>query len=208
MIELTAEQEDALIEIGNIGMSKAAKQLSVLLNSPIKITIPKIAFIPFKDIAQEGTFDLEQVYTLVSQKVSDDLEGCSALVFRREHANLLTLAVIGVAPEFTQKEARAYEQEAMLEIGNVIITSCISVITKMVSKTVDLSLPTYNEDKLLDLLGDLFTSMQMTNQNLIAISTKLETQEDNLTGHLFLILTEQSINKLLDSIRKLTGDEN
>jgi chemotaxis protein CheC len=205
MITLTAEQKDALIEISNIGMSKAAKQLSILLNSPIKITIPEISIMDIDEIARSKSFDHTTMYSLVSQKLSADIQGCSALVIRREYANLLTMAVIGKMPEFTPEEANACEQEAMLEIGNIIITTCISIIANMLKQTVHLSLPIYNEDKIVALLTGVSSSENL-NKNFIAISTKLDTYNNILSGHLFLIVTEESAMTLLACIKNLIGE--
>ncbi|KTD46527.1 CheY-P phosphatase CheC [Legionella quinlivanii] len=206
MISLTAEQEDALIEIGNIGMSKAAKQLSLLLNSTIKISIPKITFININELTEDNDFNDEQVLSYVYQNISQDLEGSAALVFQREQANVLTVTVIGEAPQLTQEEARACEQEAMLEIGNIIISSCLSVIMNMLSQTVKLSLPVYNENNLYNLLQNLCRQISKLTRNIIAISTKLETSNDKLSGSLFIILTEDSVIKLLRSIKELIND--
>ncbi|RAP37097.1 hypothetical protein B1207_06665 [Legionella quinlivanii] len=206
MISLTAEQEDALIEIGNIGMSKAAKQLSLLLNSTIKISIPKITFININELTEENDFNDEQVLSYVYQNISQDLEGSAALVFQREQANVLTVTVIGEAPQLTQEEVRACEQEAMLEIGNIIISSCLSVIMNMLSQTVKLSLPVYNENNLYNLLQNLCRQISKSTSNIIAISTKLETSNDKLSGSLFIILTEDSVIKLLRSIKELIND--
>lgn len=203
MIHLSEMQQDALIEISNIGMSKAAKQLSILLNSPIKITIPQISFMNIDELKDEKTFNHEDKYSFVSQMLSQDLDGYAALVFRREHANLLMTTIIGTLPEFTPDEVRACEREAMLEIGNIIITSCLSVIANMLSKKVLLGMPIYHEDKILPLLQSLCVSLAQLSENVIAITTELKTFNDKLSGHLFIILTEESAQILLNYIEEL-----
>jgi chemotaxis protein CheC len=208
MMTLTLEQEDALIEIGNIGMSKAARQLSNLLNTPIKITIPDISYMNITEMTKNRQFDHGKIYSFVSQTLSNDLDGAAALVFRREHANLLMMAVVGVMPEFTQEEARACEQEAMLEIGNIIITSCVSVIANMLSKSIAPGLPVYNEDKIGSLLTDICLPISKTSQNFIAITTMLDTRTDQLSGHLFIVLTDKSAGILLNSLEELLDGRN
>ena len=202
----TPMQVDALIEIGNVGMSKAAKQLSILLSSPINITIPELSFMTIDEIAEQRIFDGGQIYSFVSQTLSADLEGCAALLFRREHANLLITSVMGAMPEFTPEEARACEQEAMLEIGNIIITSCLSVIANMLSQTICLSLPVYNEDNILPLLRAVCAPMVKRSKQFIVITTRLDTCSEQLSGYLFIILTETSGSVLLNAIKKLIGE--
>lgn len=203
MMNLTDEQQDALIEIGNIGMSKAAKQLSLLLNSTIKISIPKISLINVDELTKENYFQEEQILSYVYQTMSQDLQGCAALVFQREKTNVLTMTIIGETPQLTQEEVRACEQEAMLEIGNIIISSCLSVIMNMLSQTVKLSTPIYDENNLVTLLQNLCLQISEMTRNIIAISTKLDTSNDRLSGSLFIILTEESVTTLLKSIEEL-----
>ncbi len=203
MKSLTADQRDALIEIGNIGMSKAAKQLSILLNSPIKLTIPQISLKSVAELEHEETFHSDEVYSFTSQTITNDLEGVTALMFRREHADILITSFIENTPEFTQEEVRACEQEAMLEIGNIIITSCLSVITHMVSKTLTLSQPIYYEDKIKPLLKKVCLPLITRDKNIFVLSTELKTFNDKLSGYLFVILKEESGTALLESIDQL-----
>lgn len=203
MINLNPEQEDALIEIGNIGMSKAAKQLSLLLNSTIKISIPKISLINVEEIKNDHDFKNEDILSYVSQILSQDLDGVAALVFQREQTTLLTISIFGETPQLTKEEVRACEQEAMLEIGNIIISSCISVIANMLSKQVTLTLPVYDEHDIISLLKSLCSPIAKLNNRIIAISTRLDTSNDRLSGSLFVVLTEESIEILLKSIKDL-----
>lgn len=205
-MNLTASQEDALKEIGNIGVSKAAKQLSMLLYSPIKISIPKIALINPDKMTNFQDYKNEY-FSFVYQKVEDDLQGYAALAFKREQANLLTVAILGKIPQLTQEETRACEQEALLEIGNIIISSCISVIVDLLAKKVQLTLPSYDENNIASLLKKLCASLPISAQEVLVISTILETEKDKLSGNLFLVLTEESTNTILMAIKGLLHDQ-
>lgn len=202
MITLTPKQEDALIEIGNIGMSKAAKQLSILLNATIKITIPKISLMDINKIETEQ-FKPNEIIASVYQTISKDLQGCSALLFQREQTNLLTDAILGETISLSEEETRAIEQEAILEIGNIIITSCLSTIVNMLSKKIDLSLPAYEENTITTLLQNMCMPLPSRSSTVIALTTKLDTFHNKLSGHLFIILTQESVKKLLNSIEQL-----
>lgn len=203
MITLLDADRDALIEICNIGMSKAAKQLSALLNSEILISIPEINLMNQGVVDHQKLFGSDQTLAYVYQNLSQDIDGRAVLVFQREHTSLLTQAVIGKAPKMTAKEIRACEREAMLEIGNIIITSCISAIVNMLSKEVKLSVPFYDEDKIISLLDNQIKNVSEFSQDIIMIATKLETSNQEISGKLLLILTEGSIVTLFNSIKAM-----
>lgn len=201
MITLTSAEEDALIEVGNIGMSKAAKQLSILLKSSIKITIPTISLINIDALIDNHAND--KILSFVYQTLSGDLYGCAALVFQREQTRLLTSPIIGEIPQLTEKEVRACEQEALLEIANIIISSCMSAINNMLTKKVTLGLPTYDENNLVSLIKNLSEAMDKLSKNVLTIATQLNASDDELSGQLYIILNEDSVKSLLAGIKVL-----
>jgi len=203
MISLTAIQEDALIEICNVGMSKAAKQLSILLNSHINILIPKITLIDIDSFVNQNIFSKNEILSYVYQSVSEDLIGRAILMFHRAHATLLTQSVIGSTPKLTEKEARACEQEAVLEVGNIMITSCMSAIVNMISLNIKLDMPHYNEGNLKEVTETQAHDVKKYSKEVILIATHLETAGKDISGSLLLMLTKESINNLLDGINNL-----
>ncbi|STX29951.1 CheY-P phosphatase CheC [Legionella beliardensis] len=201
---LTASQEDALKEIGNIGVSKAAKQLSLLLQSPIKISIPQISFVKLQEIGDFGQKD--ETFSFVYQLLSEDLQGYVALALKREQTNLLTMSVLGKIPQLTQEEARACEQEALLEIGNIIISSCITTIVDLMAKKVGVTLPHYDENNIVTLLKHLSASFPNPLEKVLIVSTILDMQKDTISGNLFLILTNDSTQTILMAIKELINE--
>ena len=201
---LTASQEDALKEIGNIGVSKAAKQLSLLLQSPIKISIPEISFVKLQEIGDFGQKD--ETFSFVYQLLSKDLQGYVALALKREQTNLLTMSVLGKIPQLTQEEARACEQEALLEIGNIIISSCITTIVDLMAKKVGVTLPHYDENNIVTLLKHLCASFPSPLEKVLIVSTILDMQKDTLSGNLFLVLTNDSTQTILMAIKELINE--
>lgn len=203
---LSPDQQDALIEICNVGMSKAAKQLSTLLSSHIDITIPNISLSDVDDVKKTFNPNGNQIFVYVYQHLTSGAIGDSALlVFNRQNTELLTQSVIGEAPKMTENEVRACEQEAMLEIGNIIISCCVSSIADMLSRKIELTTPNYGEDQINNLLNDQLKEIGASSKNAIIISTKLETQAEDVSGSLVLVMPKDSIEKLLDSLQRLLG---
>jgi chemotaxis protein CheC len=205
MKAFTADEEDALREVGNVGMSKAAKQLSIILKSSIKISIPTISLVNLESLTLANP-DREKILSFAYQTLTGDLSGYAALVLQREQTKLLTLEVIGQIPKLTEKEIRACEQEALLEIANIIISSCMSALVDMFSTQINLSLPIYDENNLITLLNNLLGFMSEATKNVITITTQFTTSTDQLSGQLYIILNEQSVNTLLIKIKELFND--
>lgn len=205
MIDLAPLQRDALIEIGNVGMSKAAKQLSTLLSSRIEISIPEINLSHVDKIDHDSLFPTNDILSYVYQVLSGEIDGRAVLIFQRKHTTLLTKLVIGQAPKLSEKEIRACEQEAMLEIGNIIITSCICAIINMLSSEVKLSVPKYGEDKIVHLIESQVKEIEGSSNDVILIETKLDASGQDISGKLLIMMTAKSIERLyarLDTLLK------
>lgn len=200
MIDLSREQQDALIEICNIGMSKAAKQLSLLLASKISISIPEIKIFESDFSLTFPNLKESDIFSSVHQLLAHDIDGKALLIFHREEARLLTATVIGKTPTLSEQEIRACEQEAMLEIGNIIISTCMSTIVDMLSLKIDLSIPHYREEKMDELITH---DKHSSSGEILIMVTKLESTSNNIIGSLFLILDISSTHRLLGALEKL-----
>lgn len=203
MIKFTEAQKDALIEICNVGVSKAAKQLSLLLNSRINISVPHINLLKSNQIKNVEAFNNQYILSSVYQTLSGDISGRVALIFHRDQARLLTHFVIGKTPKLSEEEIRACEQEAMLEIGNIIVTTCVTAIANMLSMKIKLTVPNYVENKIQNIIKEHMSAFEKISDDIFLISTQLETEKENILGNLLLILSVDSINSLFDNLKKL-----
>lgn len=204
MIMLTEAQRNALIEICSVGMTKSAKQLSVLLSSHIVITVPEINIFDARNVYQHKLFPVENILSYVYHEMSGDMLGRAVLVFQRSHATLLTRSVMCDVPQLSEQEIRACEQEAMLEIGNIIISSCMGAIVNRLSCTITLGLPKYDEDNIDRLLKMQLNDINNFSSEIILIETKLETFGQDISGKLLLILTLNSIMHLFDKLNLIS----
>lgn len=203
-MKLTDIQQDALIEVCNVGMSKAAKQLSLLLNGPVLLEIPEITLIPVDRLPHLNIENPSEPKVIVQQNLQDNFEGMALLVFRRDYSQALFEHVIGEAPHLSEVEMRSCEQEAMLEIGNIVISSCMSSMVDMVKERVALTVPYYYENTLADFLTSHRELVNYNGSNVVMIiSTILSTERGNFSGRLMLFISPLSIQRILDAIDKL-----
>lgn len=203
MNDFSEAHHDALAEICNIGMSKAAKQLSILLDSAVELSIPKIQFYTKSEYCAHKKEDDDDIMASVSQTLDNDFAGSAILMFDRRHSSSLVEAVIGKPVNMEANEVRACEREAMLEIGNIIISSCVSAMVNMLNKTVFLGLPTYRESSMTNLLFAQLKSITDNELKLFMISTRLQTDSQDFSGDLLLVLSIDSINKIVEAIDEM-----
>jgi len=209
-MKFSEAQQDVLLEICNVGMSKAAKQLSVLLNGPIILDVPKIEMLATAKLDHYSIHTPElmgEVVSMVHQRVSDDIEGHAILVFKRDYTKTLLGSVLEEAPYLNEEETRTCEQEAMLEIGNIVISSCVTSIVNMLNQRVSLTVPRYFEGEFNAILdgqkGFLKDENENENENIVVLSTILSTKQAAFSGRLILFISSPSIRAMLAAVDNL-----
>lgn len=200
-MKLSKQQEDVLLEVCNVGMSKAAKQLSVLLNGPVTLGNLKIDIV---DIKSQLADESGGILSMVCQELTLDITGYAVLFLKRDYSHLLLGQMLGSIPtRLSEEEIRSCEQEAMLEIGNVLISSCTTAIVDMLKKSVGLNQPIYSEGTVKELGNDAWAKKTNNGEDLIVIATTMSTTTGDFSGKLLLCMSSETVTSILDSINQM-----
>jgi len=199
------EQLDVLLEVCNIGMSKAAKQLSVLLNGPVLLDNPAINLLTSEEFIEYQISQDNALMSMVHQGLELDFEGHAVLVFKRDYTERLLEAVVGELPNLNAEEIRSCEQEAMLEIGNIVISSCVTAMANMLSKKVGLSVPNYYEGTFENISKNQTKGVVNKSTSVVLLSTTMSTEKGNFSGRLMLFISSKSIKSILTAVNKMLG---
>jgi len=138
-VALSELQLDALTELVNLGVSRAAGNLAVMVREEVLLTVPKVALMSRVDaIRTLGARDSRQLVA-VHQTFEGEIVGRAFLIFPEE--NSLDLVRSLVHSELSNEEIIELEQEALAETGNVILNSCLATIANSLESRLKISLP-------------------------------------------------------------------
>jgi chemotaxis protein CheC len=130
---------DALTELVNLGVSRAATNLAVMVREEVVLTVPKVALLSRKDairtLAERETRDLVAVH----QTFDGAIVGRALLIFPEENSLELVRSVVGA--DLSNEDIIELEQEALAETGNVILNSCLATIANSLQSNLKMSLP-------------------------------------------------------------------
>lgn len=143
MLELTEIQIDALTEIVNIGVGRAASSLSDIISEHIILKVPSVkvfALAKLPDVL--SSFDSEK-HSTVLQAFKGDFAGTSALVFPPESAARLVSALTGGQTDSPNLDA--VRSGTLVEVGNIVINAILGTMGNMLSSSFVFSLPEYRE---------------------------------------------------------------
>lgn len=142
MFNLTELQHDALVEIFNIGVGHAARAMSDIVNEPVTMSVPSISFLTrAAAAAMLGHRESGRVCG-VSQHYQGAFSTEAMLMFPEDKS--LDIVRLMVGESVPLKELTEMEQEAMSEIGNIILNSCVGTLANILSQELSGSLPAYH----------------------------------------------------------------
>lgn len=190
----TAAQRDALVELGNIGISRAAVQLSSLLGEEILVEVPQAEILSAHDIhirlcREKG--DVACVY----QELRDGMNGRVALLLTGEASHSLLLALLGGTGLASPAPLTVYEQEALLEIGNILISSCVSVIADLLHLHIGVGIPRLANASVEEMLEDGSTAGD--EQQGLLLHAQLRSSHSDIGGEVMLVLSAAAVRQVL-----------
>ena len=196
MIQVSDLQCDALGEIFNIGVGRAAASLSQIVRDEIELSAPTIQFVApseVENVLMGREFDH---LSMVSQEFAGPFQARAMLVFPEQNALLIVGQMLGgvVPPE----QLGEFEQEAMCEVGNIILNACISALADLFRVEFEGSLPVYEhaDRQSLDLFGNIRNDVPV----ILIVQIDLVIRQQSIQGHLMFLLSVSSLEELLRSI--------
>jgi len=138
-VSLNELEHDALTEIVNIGVSRAAVNLRKMVGDQVSLSVPSIEIVTQRRAAR--LISEREIAQLVAirQDFSGAFSGRALLIFPEANSLELVRAVTG--DELTAEEVLEMEHEALAETGNIILNSCLATMANMLRRPLTMTIP-------------------------------------------------------------------
>ena len=200
MVKINAAQQDALTEIANIGAGKAAKHLSILLNDTIHMSVPQVLLEEPAKLLQLLEMGMDDVMVGIEQQASGLLNAKVTFLFYSYDSASLAQELVGNSPLLAiGADMRALQYDAITEIGNIVVSSCIRSLADLLKGNIKLSLPIYKEA----LLRELFCHDETTKNTpagVLIMQTRIEAKLRNVSGVLIIAISQSDIRLLIRGV--------
>jgi chemotaxis protein CheC len=138
--DLNELELDAITELVNLGVGRAALNLREMVGRQIILSVPEVGLIARSSAIQilaqqkqlEKLVDVHQVF-------DGDLTGRALLIFPETNSLELVRAV--TQRDLSIEDIIDLEQEALAETGNVILNGCLATIANELKRSFRISLP-------------------------------------------------------------------
>ncbi len=142
--QLSSLEIDTLREIGSIGTGNAATALSQMMNKQVRITLPEVRIMEYNE-AIEWIGGPEEVTAGVLVKMSGDIGGIMLSVQKLELVNVVLNAMLGESID-GYENLTELERSAMIEIGNIMISTFINALSGLADVNIKLTVPAFAVD--------------------------------------------------------------
>jgi len=150
-LKLSELQLDTLAEIFNIGIGSAAASLSEMINEDVQLSIPSVSCLPVMQASSTLTGDQSAILSAVEQHFSGEFEGTAFLLFPKGESLELVRRLI--SSDLPLEELSEFEEDALKEVGNVILNACFYTISNMLDCHLDGDIPNHVQGSCQEILG-------------------------------------------------------
>jgi chemotaxis protein CheC len=130
---------DALTELVNIGVSRAAASLGAMVGEQVLLSVPSVVIVSRSKAADLLGGTRQDLLVAVRQAFHGDVSGRALLIFPEKNSLELVRAVAG--ERLSLEDILELEHEALAEIGNIILNACIATVANLLERSLTMSLP-------------------------------------------------------------------
>ncbi len=197
---LTGEKKDALIELINIGVGRAAGMLNQMTSHQISLRVPSIALVTIEDLGRAMGGRTDDLLAAVKMGFTGTFSGTAALIFPTASAAQLVSCLTD--EELGTPDLDALRAVTLIEVGNIVVNCVMGSITNMLSEQVRYSLPVYQEGSIVSLVS---SDTENVDEWMLLVQTRFSIEQLQIEGDIVLILEVGSLDALFAGIDRLSA---
>jgi chemotaxis protein CheC len=198
---LTDFQEDALKEVGNIGIGHATTSLSRMVNKQVGISLPELKLIPLMKVPI--LLKNEEPVVGIILELKGDAKGFLLLLLSKQTAKFLIKLVIGSADDKLGFDEM--EKSVLMELGNIMGGTYITSLSNFLSISIGLSPPTQVYDMSDAIINQVVCLMSPDVEDVLFLKTEFDINSEKIDGKILVFTDSASLTKILGAINKLLG---
>jgi chemotaxis protein CheC len=195
---------DALTELVNIGVSRAATSLGAMVGEQVLLSVPSVAIVSRARAMEQIGETRQDLLVAVRQAFHGEVSGRALLIFPERNSLELVRAVAG--ERLSLEDILELEHEALAEIGNIILNACIATVANLLQRNLTMSLPEIvrgTSERLFDL------SQSMADDVVLFVHINFSLKGNQIVGYVAMVMDFASLESLkilvAEFIRRMAG---
>ena len=201
-MQLTAIQQDALVELLNIGFGRAASSLSQLTGHRVLLEVPEVTIHPVEEVSSAlGRVVTENVAS-VHQIFSGPVSGDALLMIDQTGAGMLKELLTNEPALPLAIDASA--REVITEVGNILLNACLGTFGNLLNVQVAFSVPHLT----LESVGAILESLRINHEGVryaLVVHAGFKLRHAQVRGYLVIVLSVASLDRLIREVESWEG---
>jgi chemotaxis protein CheC len=196
--QISSAHIDALQELINIGIGRAANMLNQMVESQINLGIPVIRVLSLKDLQKELKLRFnEKAFASVRLSFTGSFSGKANLIFPTESASMLVSILTGEG--LGTADLDSVKIGTLSEVGNIVINGIMGSISNILNQHLHYGLPLYSEDSIEQILSLNNGSEQTV---FLLAQARFDIEMLEIMGDIVLIFEMDAFDALIEIINQ------
>ena len=196
-MELNRVQQDALIELLNIGFGRAGSALSQLTGHRVLLEVPQVSVHPIDELNRVLRSVLDDHVASVHQIFSGPVGGDALLILNHSAAGMLKELLTNEPPLPLTIDASA--REVLTEVGNILLNACLGTFGNILQVQVSFSVPHLSLDTLQDVMKSLLVNREGLRYALV-VHAGFKLRDTEVKGFMVIVLSVASLDRLIRAV--------
>jgi len=194
-MKVTSYQIDALTELINIGVGRAAGMLNQILEAHIYLQVPSVKIFPHSQVESVLSNVATTPLSVVSLVFKGSFSGTALLAFPSDSASNLVTIVADEESDISDLDS--IRVGALSEIGNIVLNGVMGSVSNVLKQRLIYSIPVYVEDTIEHLLREDGLEADST---IILAKTELTIKKFRIKGDIILLFRVDLFNTLIETL--------
>ena len=196
-VPLTDLERDALAELSNISMARAANSLRQMIKNEVLLAVPSVEILTSAAATTLVAKPDNPKLVAVRQDFVGAFSGRALLIFPERNSLELVREVVG--RELPLEDIVDLEDEALAETGNIILNSWVATIANLLKSALKMSLPVV-------VRGDGEHMFESSISSLVLfLHIRFEIRQKEISGYVALMMDIPSLDELRSLIAAFIG---
>ena len=196
-MKLTSVQEDALIELLNIGFGRAGASLSQLTGHRVLLEVPHVTIHPIDEVSEALERMIRTDVASVHQIFSGSVAGDALLILDQPGASMLKELLTNEPALPLSIDASA--REVLTEVGNILLNACLGTFGNLLQVQVSFSVPQLS----LESLGAILETLRVGQEGVtyaMVVHAGFKLRDAEVRGFLVIVLSVASLDRLIRAV--------
>ena len=204
-MNVSAEEIDALRELINIGVGRAAGALNDMVGAHVELRVPSVRLVSTADIGEIIRSIEEKTLAAVRLGFSGEIEGTAELVFPADSASKLVALLTG--EELGAPDLDSLRAGTLTEVGNILLNGVMGSITNVLEQRISYQLPTYSEETPEDLFRAVRSqadgAVLLAKTQFLVAQSHFSLEQEKIEGEVTLLFGMGSFQSLVKRIHQM-----